>query len=212
MALGITSTEEDFCFPENTGNLQTPAARVEHVRQLIGASQKRFAGILPGILLKKRLIRETIETDITVDSILKAEKNVRNSEGYDENTPLIILGGNGFVGRRLIKKLNGREVYCVDSTNGKTNVESWPFHLKESNAIMINISRNHALAYYTNLFWPGLVLLNEVYPEPGEDELKHFPIYIVPYLPTDEFPGGKSNPQFKDKLHIAQELFDKSLA
>ena len=40
---------------------------------------------------------------------------------------------------------------------------------------------------------------------------KHFPIDIVPYLPADEFPGGKSNPHFKDKLHIAQELFDKSL-
>ena len=40
---------------------------------------------------------------------------------------------------------------------------------------------------------------------------KHFPIDIVPYLPADEFPGGKSNPHFKDKLHIAQELFDTSL-
>ena len=40
---------------------------------------------------------------------------------------------------------------------------------------------------------------------------KHFPIDIVPYLPADEFPGGKNNPHFKDKLHIAQELFDKSL-
>ena len=40
---------------------------------------------------------------------------------------------------------------------------------------------------------------------------KHFPIDIVPYLPANEFPGGKNNPHFKDKLHIAQELFDKSL-
>ena len=40
---------------------------------------------------------------------------------------------------------------------------------------------------------------------------KHFPLDIVPYLPADEFPGGKSNPHFKDKLHIAQELFDTSL-
>ena len=172
LMLVIASTEEDFCHPENTGNLQTLVERAERIRQLIGASQKTFAGILPGILFKKRLIRETVETDITVESIVKAEKNVRNTEGYDENTPLIILGGNGFVGRRLIKRLNGREVYCVDSTNGKTNVASWPFHLKDSSAIMINISRSHALAYYTNLFWPGLVLLNEVYPELGKDELK----------------------------------------
>ena len=40
---------------------------------------------------------------------------------------------------------------------------------------------------------------------------KHFPLDIVPYLPANEFPGGKNNPHFKDKLRIAQELFDKSL-
>ena len=40
---------------------------------------------------------------------------------------------------------------------------------------------------------------------------KHFPIDIIPYLPTSEFPGGESNPLFKDKIQIAKELFDKSL-
>ena len=30
-------------------------------------------------------------------------------------------------------------------------------------------------------------------------------------LPADEFPGGKSNPQFKDKIQIAIELFDTYL-
>ncbi len=172
LILGITSTEEDFCHPDNTGNLQNLVERAERIRQLIGASQKTFAGILPGILFKKRLIREAVEADIAAEAIVKAEKYVRKTEGYGENTPLIILGGNGFVGRRLIKRLNGREVYCVDSTNGKMNEESWPFHLKGRRAVLINISRSHALDYYTDMFWPGLVLLNEVYPEPGADELK----------------------------------------
>ena len=37
---------------------------------------------------------------------------------------------------------------------------------------------------------------------------KHFPIDIIPYLPAGEFPRGDKNPQFKDKLQIAKELFD----
>ena len=37
---------------------------------------------------------------------------------------------------------------------------------------------------------------------------KHFPIDIIPYLPASEFPDGENNPQFKDKLQIAKELFD----
>lgn len=40
---------------------------------------------------------------------------------------------------------------------------------------------------------------------------KHFPIDIVPYLPASEFQGGEADPQFKDKIQIAKELFDKSL-
>ncbi|RZV59058.1 MAG: transposase [Candidatus Brocadia sp. BROELEC01] len=37
---------------------------------------------------------------------------------------------------------------------------------------------------------------------------KHFPIDIIPYLPVKEFPRGKNNSQFKDKIQIALELFD----
>ena len=37
---------------------------------------------------------------------------------------------------------------------------------------------------------------------------KHFPIDIVPYLPADEFPRGKNDSRFKDKIQIALELFD----
>ena len=37
---------------------------------------------------------------------------------------------------------------------------------------------------------------------------KHFPIDIVPYLPADEFPKGKNDSRFKDKIQIALELFD----
>lgn len=37
---------------------------------------------------------------------------------------------------------------------------------------------------------------------------KHFPIDIIPYLPASEFPRGKNNSRFKDKIQIALELFD----
>lgn len=37
---------------------------------------------------------------------------------------------------------------------------------------------------------------------------KHFPIDIIPYLLAGEFPRGKNNPHFKDKIQIARKLFD----
>src|SRR3972149_7382077 len=39
---------------------------------------------------------------------------------------------------------------------------------------------------------------------------KHFPIAILQRLPPEEFPRGKNNPRFKDKIQIAMELFDKA--
>lgn len=42
-------------------------------------------------------------------------------------------------------------------------------------------------------------------------QTKHFPIDIIPYLPADEFKGGKDNPEFKDKIQIAIELFDNAI-
>ncbi len=41
-------------------------------------------------------------------------------------------------------------------------------------------------------------------------KVKHFPIDVVPYLPADEFPDGKKDPHFKDKIQIAIELFDNA--
>jgi len=42
-------------------------------------------------------------------------------------------------------------------------------------------------------------------------QTKHFPIDIVPYIPADEFQDGANNPEFKDKIQIAIELFDNAI-
>ena len=39
-------------------------------------------------------------------------------------------------------------------------------------------------------------------------QTKHFSLDIIPYLPASEFPRGEKNPQFKDKIQTAIELFD----
>lgn len=166
----ISSTEGDFLNPANRDNLETLVRHTERIQHLIGAPQKTFAGILPGVLFSKRLIRDAVETDVTVEAIVKAEQRVREIEGHSNDTPIIILGGLGFVGRRLIAKLKGRDIYCVDVANGGDR-NNWPQHLIGKNAILVNVTRKTALSQYTDLFWPELVLLNEVYPEPSKYEL-----------------------------------------
>ncbi len=140
---------------------------------MLGASQKTFAGILPGVLFGKRIIRQSVEREVTVEAVFKAEQEVREREGYDGTIPVIILGGRGFIGRRLVAKLelNGRKVYCVDIVNDDRCTPSWPSDLLGSQAILINVTKKAVLREYVSHFWPELVLLNEVYPEPSDEEI-----------------------------------------
>ncbi len=192
----ISSSGEDFINPVNDENLKLLVEKVEKIRQLLGAKRKTFAGDLPSILFRKRLIRDVIENEVTIKAIVKAENDLRNTLDYPDETPLVILGGKGFVGKKLVKKFNGRNIYCIDvGSNGfnRANYNEWPFHLKGKRTILINVSKKTALADYIKLFWSNLILINEVYPEPTERELKEITgrgvaAYHIAGLAADSFP------------------------
>jgi len=165
----ISATEEEFTNSNNKENLRKMVNEIEKIRNLLKASHKRFAGILPGVLLSRRFIRHSPEVEVTVKAVALAIKKVEELHGY-RNAPLVILGGKGFVGRKLIKKLNEtendtRKIHCVDKDN------QWPSCLKNKKTIVVNISRKSVLSQYIPYFWPEMILLNEVYPEPNEKEI-----------------------------------------
>lgn len=170
----ISSNEDDFNRADNKENLIQFVSKVESIRQISGATQKTFAGILPGVLYRNRIIRSMSETEVVIESILKGISKVQTQEGYLGDIPLIVLGGNGFIGRRVIKQLKGRDVYCVDLDSEEQVSYSWSSHLKGSPAILINISRKFVLSNYIPHIWRELVLLNEVYPEPSPKEIESY--------------------------------------
>ena len=143
---------------------------------LAGAERKTFAGVLPGVLFIGRHIRTMHETEVVIDSVIQAIDSVLELESYPKCTPIIILGGKGFIGRRVVKRLKGREVFSVDksSDKGRKVSRDWPTQLKGSPTLLVNISRKFVLEHYLPEIWPELVLLNEVYPEPSKTELEHF--------------------------------------
>ncbi len=171
LMVSISSTEEEFTRPENRENLIRVVERVERIRQLLGASQKTFAGILPGFLCREKILDESPETEVTVEAVARAEADVRGQLGYPADVPLIVLGGQGFIGRRLVKRLEGREVYSVDLQDGDPEAQ-WPAHLRGRRAILINVTRAGSIDGYLRKFWSELVLLNEVYPPPKKDQLQ----------------------------------------
>jgi len=164
----ISSTEKEFSDKGQKENLRTMVGRVDKIRKFLAAPNKRFAGVLPGMLLSRGLIESSVEIDVTVEALMLALEDVKNQKGYG-NVPVIVLGGKGFIGRKLIERLNqsGVKTYCVD-INGDLN---WPNHLRGEAAIVINVTRKAVLSRYLPYFWEELVLINEVYPEPGDQEL-----------------------------------------
>ncbi len=159
----ITASSEQFTDTGNTENLVRVVRRMENLRELFGAKTKTFAGILPGVLYSKRFVREAPEADLTAVAVSQAITLVKSQESLGADTPIIVLGHRGFIGRRVVKLLQYDCVYGVDKN------DSWPHHLRGRRAVVINVALNGAINCYVDMMWPGMVVLNEVYPEPGAD-------------------------------------------
>lgn len=165
----VSSLEEDFHDLNNTENLKLLLDSTENIRVMLNAPQKSFAGILPGIFFMRRLIRESVEADVTVYAVAKALAEVEKAEGCDKDTPIIVLGGRGFIGRRFVKKVECcRRVYSVDLVDNGDG--KWPEHLFGQKVIMVNIAKTDAVLSYP--LWPGVILLNEAYPAPSGEGLE----------------------------------------
>ena len=162
----ISAHNSQYHDPDNDQNMRRIVDRMERIRQLFCAERKTFAGILPGVLYFKRMIRETHEVEVTVKAVLQAIERVRADEGLASDMPIIVLGGRGFIGRKVVAALPKDNVYSVDIVGGNGR-DDWPTHLRGQRMLLVNIALNSALDRYLDLLWPEMIVLNEVYPEPS---------------------------------------------
>ncbi len=167
----ISAMNGQLVDPENIENLRQVAERMEKIRNLLSAQRKTFAGILPGVLFRNRIIRQAPEAELTAEVVVQAVDTVKAQESLDRDVPIIVLGGKGFIGRRLIRLLGRQNVYCIDVVDRKDSSD-WPNQLCGKPAIVINVSLNQAIKDYLDVIWPGTVVINEVYPEPTPEVLE----------------------------------------
>lgn len=171
----ISALEDDF-YDENGGrHLELLLGKMRRIQTLIGSSELSFAGVIPGLMHRHRMIKGAQLRSKVVDSVIKGINKVIAEVGYPKDTPIIVLGGRGFIGRAVIKQLNNRDVYCIDTVT-KNGMDSWPHNLKAENkeAILVNISKKNQLKSYEALAWKKLILLNEVFPEPNNVEIASY--------------------------------------
>ncbi len=177
---GISATEKDFLKKENIENLKDIERKLEKIKKAINAEQKTFAGILPGILFSKKIIAKSPEREVTAKAVLLAVEKVKKIENM-ENVPLIILGGNGFIGSAVKKEIKNSFSFDIED---KDRFHKFVKNKKGEPAIVLNLTKKGVLKEYIPYLWEGIVVLNEVYPEPKESELrkmagKNIPCYHI---------------------------------
>lgn len=161
---GISATEGELKYPVNSSYLIKMCERLEHIRLLLGARRKSFAGIIPGILYFRRIVREAQEADLTASAVVAAIEQVKKHEGLDSDTKVVVLGGRGFIGRRVMALLDGNSSVSIDTADGQGKAD-FGGALNGHRNIIVNITSNKAIYDYLDLIQPGSVLINEVYPE-----------------------------------------------
>lgn len=166
----VSAHNGDFKSPDNFPHMEAVVERMEHLRKLFNAERKTFAGTLPGTLFSRRMIREAPEADLTASAVVQAIKKTMINESLGDNTPIIILGGRGFIGRRVTRLLSGYNIYPIDVVDGNGRGD-WPTSLDHQRVMVVNITLNNALSQYIDLFKEGTVVINEVYPEPSQQTI-----------------------------------------
>jgi hypothetical protein len=163
LMFSISATEKDFLKKDNHDHLKEVTKKMEDIRSTLKAKHKTFAGILQGLLYKRGLINRD-EVGLTSEFIYDAVNQIQIKEMVTRLIPIIIIGGNGFIGKQLNERFsNNRQVYSVDIKDAIPNIPE---------AIVINVANRKSISKHLENIHPKMVLVNEVYPEPSRMIIK----------------------------------------
>lgn len=165
LVLAAPVSEEEFLDPANRAQFRSLQLRLRRIAWLVGAREVNLAGILPGVI-KQSDVLDAPDTRATVVAAVSAAVAALIGNRFAGKAPsLIVLGGGGYVGRPLTQSLceDGFNVTVVDPKGG---VSALPIKFKNRPCILIDISRAGAIQTYVPDMWPGLIVLNETFPQP----------------------------------------------
>lgn len=167
LVLGVPNTEGDLRAASNRPHLVSIFERVHAVREELGAVEVCWAGALPEILRAHRITLESHEAGNTVRLVHRAERVVRSRCRLDPAAPLVLVGGEGAVKRRLQRVLGGRPVVYLDPLEAP-RAASWP----DGPALILNMAPGPALRALVPHIRAGHVILNTGYPDPPLDVVR----------------------------------------
>lgn len=172
LSFGIPNLETQIKDTANAENVVLLQQRLERIRRMLGAEYASLAGILPSVLarLGKEDAHVVRQRHLTARVVLAALEKVMARHALDRATPVLVLGGRGYIAGEVLRQATGFNVTSVDAGDFP-QFESFVAKHRGHAAVVVNLSKSGALSEYLDHFWPGIIVLNEVYPEPVRDEL-----------------------------------------
>lgn len=191
LAMASPVTEAEFLDWSNSASFRQLLNRINRIAGLLGAAEVNRGGILTGMRYR-RFGTKTSRLPRIVAVVYDAIMRTRERQFGGESVPIVLLGGRGLVGAALHARLTqeGWDVRIVDTADGSATL---PVDLKGQRCMLVDVARKGALATYLDELWPGLVILNETYPQPSESMLRslgqrQIPVYHIVGSPAFIWP------------------------
>ena len=171
LKFAISSTEDDFRDENNIDKLRSIWLKMSYLQHILEVDQMTFAGILPGLFYKRNIINNLpIELDNTVIAVKKTVLSIIEYLNIEDDAPLIVLGGKGFIGNKIITEIQDRVVYCIDKNDVDIDYDIDTIITSSKNKVIIlNVATQKALEENLIYFNEKVIIINEVYPEPSEE-------------------------------------------
>lgn len=197
IVFAISASEHDLRRLTSTEHLRNLVERMETARQFFGSSRLAMAGILPSLLRARRLRHMGVEVEVTCSAVTNAAISLLASVNRTLDS-IVVLGGRGYIGRSLVKKLRDRrlELPIVAVDKGDNLFD-------HGKALFVNCTLPGFIEQNFDLFPAGSVLLNEVYPAPSHQavlglEANGVMVFHVAGLPGKVFP--KMPGEYRDAI------------
>jgi len=165
LVLAAPISEADIARPENAKDFAGLIGRLKKIARLLDVDVVNLAGRLPGILFRDGERFFADPRPATVSVILRALDRLSDRYGILSPPPTILLGGAGFIGEALERRLNERGQRCV-VIDPKTGGGIIPPDLRGQPALLVDLSPRDTISGYLDQLWPGLIVLKETFPPP----------------------------------------------
>ena len=204
LIFAIGALEEEFSNPENQAKLLGVHRTMERISRQLRIPSVAYSGVLPSVLARTGVAREPIELHRTAHWIVEAMAVVRADCQMPKQSPIVVLGAAGYLGKRVIELIHkldpDQEIVEIDPAHDDPSCHGQELlgQFLGKPTLIVNISRRDVMERYVDLLWRGVVVLNEVYPECSAEGLarlrdkgvRYFHIQGVRGWSIPRFPGA----------------------